>query len=82
MDYKIKRMHIRAVQIVVLRVILQCSLPIEVFYGGDKDLPEQNRYFINSLPSSFPSLGSISTINIKKRFRILVACSVFPEDGP
>src|SRR5579859_2707111 len=55
-------------QIVVLRAILKCSLPIEVFYRRNKDLPEQYRHFINSLLSSFPSLGSISTIDITKRF--------------
>jgi len=55
-------------QIVVLRAIMKCTLPIEVFYGGDEDLPEQYRTFINSLASTFSGLGSIATIDITNRF--------------
>jgi alpha 1,3-mannosyltransferase len=55
-------------QIVVLRAILKCSLPIEIFYGGDEDLPEKYRSFINSLASSFQNLGSITTVDITQRF--------------
>jgi alpha 1,3-mannosyltransferase len=55
-------------QIVTLRAVLGCSLPIEVFYGGDDDLPEPYRTFIETLENAFPTFGSISTVDIKQKF--------------
>jgi hypothetical protein len=55
-------------QIISLRAVLNCSLPIEVFYGGDKDLPEKYRQFIESIGSSFPNHGSIRTVDITEKF--------------
>ena len=55
-------------QIISLRSVLNCSLPIEVFYGGDKDLPKEYRRFIESIESSFPDHGSIRTVDITKKF--------------
>lgn len=55
-------------QIVTLRAVLNCSLPIEVFYGGDNDLPDNYRRFIRGIELAFPDLGSISTIDVTERF--------------
>lgn len=55
-------------QIVSLRAVLNCSLPIEVFYGGDRDLPNKYRQFIKSLGSSFPDSGSITMVDITEKF--------------
>lgn len=55
-------------QIISLRRVLNCSLPIEVFYGGDKDLPVEYRLFIESIDSSFPGHNSIRTVDITEKF--------------
>jgi len=55
-------------QIVILRGVLNCTLPIEVFYGGDHDLPAQYRSFIEAIPSAFPGTGTIVTVDITKKF--------------
>ena len=55
-------------QIVTLRAVLNSTLPIEVFYGGDNDLPERYRNFITSLEAAFPNTGSITTVDITKKF--------------
>ena len=55
-------------QIISLRTVLNCTLPIEVFYGGDSDLPIEYRRFIESIGSSFPDHGSIRTVDITEKF--------------
>ena len=55
-------------QIVTLRAVLNCTLPIEVFYGGDDDLPGDYREFIERIAISFPSSGTITCIDITERF--------------
>lgn len=55
-------------QIVTLRAVLNSTLPIEVFYGGDNDLPKQYRNFINALAVAFPDSGTIKTVDITKKF--------------
>lgn len=55
-------------QIVTLRAALNCSLPIEVFYGGDDDLPVTYRHFIRGIELAFPGLGAIRTVDITQRF--------------
>jgi alpha 1,3-mannosyltransferase len=55
-------------QIVTLRVVLNSTLPIEVFYGGDDDLPEPYRDFLHLIESSFPNPGTIKTIDITEKF--------------
>ena len=55
-------------QIVTIRAVLNSTLPIEVFYGGDNDLPAQHREFIESIDTAFPGLGSITCIDITQRF--------------
>ena len=55
-------------QIVTLRAVLNSTLPIEVFYGGEDDLPQKYRNFINALSVAFPGSGSISTVDITKKF--------------
>jgi Mannosyltransferase putative len=55
-------------QIVTLRAIVNSTLPIEIFYGGDDDLPENYRNYLHSLEKDFPHMGSITTVDIKKKF--------------
>jgi Mannosyltransferase putative len=55
-------------QIVTLRQVLNSTLPIELFYAGDGDLPVQYRHFIQDIQSRFPDSGSITTIDITERF--------------
>jgi hypothetical protein len=55
-------------QIVTLRAVLNSTLPIEVFYGGDNDLPEKYCDFINNLETAFPGGGSIKTVDITEKF--------------
>lgn len=55
-------------QIVTLRAVLNSTLPIEVFYGGDEDLPENHRKFIEDIALEFPGRGSITTRDIMKCF--------------
>lgn len=55
-------------QIVALRRVLNTTLPIEIFYAGDDDLPEPYRNFIQLIQSTFPNSGAITTIDITKKF--------------
>jgi hypothetical protein len=55
-------------QIITLRRVLNSTLPIEVFYGGDDDLPENYQHFIAGIEAAFPDSGTITTIDITKRF--------------
>jgi hypothetical protein len=55
-------------QIASLRTVLNCSLPIEVFYGGDSDLPNEYRQFIKAIDSSVPDGGSITIVDITEKF--------------
>jgi alpha 1,3-mannosyltransferase len=55
-------------QIVTLRAVLKSTLPIEVVYAGDNDLPSEYRNFIESLESTFPSGGSITTVDLLQKF--------------
>jgi len=55
-------------QIIVLRKVLNSTLPIEVFYGGDGDLPENYRAFVESLSDEYPDAGRITTVDITKKF--------------
>ena len=55
-------------QIIILRKVLNCTLPIEVFYGGDGDLPEHYRVFVESIGQEFPDAAPITTVDITKRF--------------
>jgi hypothetical protein len=55
-------------QIVMLRSTLNCELPIEIFYAGDDDLPENYRRFIQAIELAFPGSGSISIFDINQRF--------------
>jgi alpha 1,3-mannosyltransferase len=55
-------------QIVTLRGVLNSTLPIEVFYGGDQDLPQEFRNFIEKIEADFPDSGSITTVDISQRF--------------
>lgn len=55
-------------QIVALRAVLNSTLPIEVFYGGEDDLPQKYRNFINALAVAFPGSGPIKTVDVTKKF--------------
>jgi len=55
-------------QIVTLRAVLNCTLNIEIFYGGENDLPKKYRTFIHDIESAFPGSGSIRTIDITQVF--------------
>jgi len=55
-------------QIVTLRAVLNCTLNIEIFYGGEDDLPEEYRTFIQDIEAAFPDAGSIRTIDITQIF--------------
>jgi len=55
-------------QIIILRKVINCTLPIEVFYGGDDDLPENYRAFIESLTDEYRDAGPITTVDITKKF--------------
>ena len=55
-------------QIVTLRAVLRSTLPIEVFYAGDEDLPKEYREFINEIQSTYAGYGTITIIDIKNRF--------------
>ena len=56
-------------QIVTLRGVLNCTLPIEVFYGGDDDLPEPYRNFLYLIESAFPDSGTITSVDVTQKFR-------------
>jgi hypothetical protein len=55
-------------QIATLRAVLNSTLPIEVFYGGDDDLPEKYRHFIDAIHLRYPNPGTIKTVDITKKF--------------
>ena len=55
-------------QVVTLRAVLNSTLPIEIFYGGDDDLPERYRDFFQFIQSLFPDSGAITTIDIRRKF--------------
>ena len=55
-------------QIVTLRGVLNSTLPIEVFYGGDDDLPQQYRVFIEEIALTYPQSGTIKCVDITKKF--------------
>lgn len=55
-------------QIVTIRAIHNSTLPIEVFYGGDDDLPGPYRMFIERIEMAFPDSGTIKCVDITKSF--------------
>lgn len=55
-------------QIVTIRLVLNSTLPIEIFYCGEDDLPERYRNFIQFIQSAFSRPGAIVTIDITKKF--------------
>jgi len=55
-------------QIVTLRAVLNSTLPIEVFFGGEDDMPEPHRKFIESINAAFPDVPPIVTVDITQRF--------------
>jgi Mannosyltransferase putative len=55
-------------QIIVLRKVLNSTLPIEVFYGGEDDLPKEYQTFIHSLQTEFPHAGPITAVDITQKF--------------
>jgi len=55
-------------QIITFRAILNSTLPVEIFYAGDEDLPAEYRQFIQVIQSMFPHSGFISTIDLTARF--------------
>ena len=55
-------------QIVTLRAVLRSTLPIEVFYAGDEDLPTEYREFIDEIQSTYDGYGTITIIDINHRF--------------
>lgn len=55
-------------QIIALRGVLNSKLPIEIYYGGDDDLPKPYRDFLHLIESTFPDSGSITTVDITKKF--------------
>jgi hypothetical protein len=55
-------------QVVTLRAVLNSTLPIEIFYGGDDDLPERYRDFFQFIQSLFPDSGAITTVDIRRKF--------------
>lgn len=55
-------------QIVTLRAVLRSTLPIEVFYAGDQDLPKEFREFIDEIQSTYAGYGTITIIDINHRF--------------
>lgn len=55
-------------QIIALRGVLNSTLPIEIFYAGDDDLPESYRNFLHLIESVFPDSGSITTVDITEKF--------------
>lgn len=55
-------------QIAILREVLNSTLPIEIFYAGDEDLPEDYRNFIQMIADTYSSSGSIEAIDITKKF--------------
>jgi hypothetical protein len=55
-------------QIVTLRAVIRSNIPIEVFYGGDMDLPKEYREFIDEIQSTYSGSGTITIIDIKHRF--------------
>ena len=55
-------------QIIALRGVLNSTLPIEVFYGGDDDLSKPYRDFLHLIESAFPESGSITTVDITEKF--------------
>ena len=55
-------------QVVTLRGVLNSTLPIEIFYGGDDDLPEPYRDFLYLIESVLPDSGSITTVDITEKF--------------
>lgn len=55
-------------QIVTLRAVLRSTIPIEVFYCGDEDLPKEHREFIQEIDNTYAGGGSITLIDINNRF--------------
>lgn len=55
-------------QIVTLRAVIRSTLPIQIFYAGDGALPKKYRDFIKNIQSSYPRSGSITTIDITRKF--------------
>lgn len=55
-------------QIVTLRAVLRSTLPIEVFYAGDDDLPKEYREFIDEIQSTYAGYGTVTIIDINHRF--------------
>jgi hypothetical protein len=53
---------------VTLRSTLNSTLPIEVFYGGDDDLPEPYRRFVEGITTVFPDSGTITCVDVKQKF--------------
>ena len=55
-------------QIVTLRAVIHSTLPMEIFYAGDEALPKKYRDFIKNIQSSYPRSGSITIIDITRKF--------------
>jgi len=55
-------------QLVHLRGNLKSTLPIEIYYAGEDDLPRPYREFIQAIQTAFPNSGSIKLIDILDRF--------------
>lgn len=55
-------------QIATIRAVLNSTLPIELFYGGDSDLPPTYQEFIESINDAFPDAEPIRAIDITQKF--------------